>query len=388
MVNITEIPLELLNEIIIHIETANSLINLSLTCRKLRASIEDDGFRVFAQRRFPSIQIPPYWKDAVHALTTLSRNWDRRAFVARYLLPELDSARSSDQGGKSKNHQGVIHGRQLRQQTMGYQPVIDCYEEWIGETWSSRKQILAWGAGPSLLVRSKRMGETMTQASETVTAKTWNRHHLDEHCHQSTWAEYKENGLAPGRDDISSVNLLKTAQKPSEDREYVVIGRASGLLDLVGVSTSEPRNDIVAKFETNKRPVRSATINKALSPLIAACLSNCSLSLYQIKATDSRIKPCTELTTIPSGTAGKTWCSRFLRHDCLAVGLGPTKKPIQIYAIRADGLSKSPIREDTFESDANSVYSILPLSSRSLAGGSEGDLFLSGGYDGTIRYQS
>lgn len=130
-----QVPPELLVQIVSHCETATTLLSLSLTCKRIHDFIEKDGFRVFAQSRFPSFKTPPYWKDAAHGLTTLSRNWDRKAFLARRIEPynEPHLTRKPIRGMPPS-----------RNQTMGYQPIIDSHEEWIGGDWSSRKETVVW----------------------------------------------------------------------------------------------------------------------------------------------------------------------------------------------------------------------------------------------------
>jgi hypothetical protein len=46
---------------------------------------------------------------------------------------------------------------------MGFQPVIDSYEDWTADKWSSRKEVLALGAGAELVVRLKTMGDRAEQ---------------------------------------------------------------------------------------------------------------------------------------------------------------------------------------------------------------------------------
>lgn len=134
---LSELPYELLIQIVTHLPTAQSLLHLSLTCRRLREYVEREGYRVFVQSRFPSLDVPPYWTDAAHALTTLSRAWDRKAFIARYIEPSATVVRLP------KGRQGPDHERRWRYQTMGYRPVIDSYEDWIADDWSSRHEVLA-----------------------------------------------------------------------------------------------------------------------------------------------------------------------------------------------------------------------------------------------------
>ena len=187
-------------------------------------------------------------------------------------------------------------------------------------------------------------------------------------------------------------------QKFEDDKEHVVIGRASGILNLVSVSPSDSHNVILAEFETKNRPIRSASVNESPDPLLATCLSDNCLALYNIQTAQNCVKPCDELLTIASGRA-KTWSTKFLCHNRLAVGIGPSQEPVQIYDVKPDGLFKDPIRKigmrkacweasekESCEGASTSVYTIIPFYPSSSTGGTEGDILLSGGYDGNVRY--
>lgn len=124
--SLDRLPPELFAQILTHLGTARALLHLSLTCKRIHAIVEQDGFRTFVQSHFPSFQIPPYWRDAAHAMTTLSRNWDRKSFVTRRLVPN---------GRCHAMRWGSPH---TAGQSMGFQPVIDSYDEWTGNEWSSK----------------------------------------------------------------------------------------------------------------------------------------------------------------------------------------------------------------------------------------------------------
>ena len=390
--SIDNLPPELLSQIVAHCETARTLLNLSLTCKRLNQFIQTDGFRVFVQHRFPSLQTPPYWKDATHGLTTWSRNWDRKAFIARYIEPYKDP---------SLRHPHTIRSR--RNQTMGYRPIIDSYEEWVGGNWSSRKEVVAWGGGADLILRLRRTGdeaETAWQAHREPDRRSI----LDQHHHMHDWVVYKEHGLVDGRDDITSTNILRSTNSVDNDSEHVLIGRASGKLDRVAISVQESKKRVISCYETGNRPVRSATVNLTSEPLLAACLADNAVALYPTSSQGIGIEPLDEVSAIPPGRPGRTWSSRFLRQDRLAIGRGPSGQPLLVYAIGEAGFSKDPIRK--YEADAGdgetasgsqvvdstgsnarstSIYPITPIAPSSAAGGAEGDIFLSGGYDGNIR---
>ncbi|KAG9890599.1 hypothetical protein KCV02_g17892, partial [Aureobasidium melanogenum] len=75
----------------------------------------------------------------------------------------------------------------------------------------------------------------------------------------------------------------------------------------------------------------------------------------------------------------------------LAVGLGPSVEPINVFEIRPEGIVEEPVRRigltgNADELDpvkASSIYPIEPFLDSN--GGRNGNLFLSGGYDGIVR---
>ena len=400
--SLAQLPPELLSHIVSHLETAQSLLRLSLSCKNLHAYIEKDGFRVFIQHQFPSIRIPPYWKDAAHALTTLSRAWDRKSFIAYCIEPGPAAVRLPR--GRHK----VENGRRQRRQTMGYQPVVDSYEDWLGGDWTSRREVLALGAGAELVMRVKSKGDEIEREWQQARSREERRQKFDQHHHKSDWVVYKEDGYKDGRDDITSVSLLRPIQKYVDESEQIVIGRASGWLEQIRISTIDAQSSIMTRYSTQGRRVQSATVNSTPEPLLAACLGDENVAIYSVhsvRSSEKTTKQSSEVSVIPSGKAGRTWSTRFLCHNRLAVGLGPSTEPLHVYDIHPSGISKDPLRifskhsadpkmmsDDRVDVPGNStgslssVYSISPISSSSHVGGVEGDLFLSGWYDGIIRY--
>ena len=384
-----ELPVELLSHIVAHCENARTLRDLSLTSKRLYQFVRSDGFRVFVQNRFPSILSPPYWQDAAHALTTLSRNWDRKAFIAKTIAPPnlqlFENA--ADRATRRPN-------RRRQQQTMGYQPVIDSYEEWSGGSWSSRKEMLVWGAGAELMIRCRKMGDLAEQ--EWHAHKSIRRQSVfDQHHHMHDWSVYKMTGSVDGRDDITSANLLRCTD---EGPEHIFVGRASGSLAHISVSIQDSTSAIACTYSTSGRPVRSATLSTGLRPTLAACLADSAVALYSTDVAGRDIEPLDEVAAVPPGAPGRTWSSKFLHHDRLAIGRGPSGQPILVYGITQTGFSRTPLRRFDVQAETSeemdfppttanttSVYPIIPVAPSSLAGGAEGDIFLSGGYDGNIR---
>lgn len=381
-----DLPHELLEQIISHFSTAQSLRSLCLVSKRLNEYIRNDGFRAFVHHRFPSISTPPHWADAAHALTTLFRAWDHKALVAYHIKPNPSQSRKADYGP----------GGTRRPQTMGYQPVIDCFESWTGDNWSSRKEILACGTGADLTVRFKQKGFEAERRWRKMRRYQRYPSGFDGHHHQIEWSVLKETELFDGRDDITSVNLLRDHQKPSSQSEYVVVGRASGGLSTISITQSQTpiKWGKENRFETNGSSVKFATINLSQEPLLAACLGNETICLYQVASTTEPTKSFGEAAVEKPTPFARIRSTKFLRQDLLAVGLGPCAESVQIFNIRPDSVPKLPLRKFSAgdkarrpngQGQAGNIYSIAPLASSFLAGGAEGDLFLSGGYDGAVR---
>ncbi|KAL8710706.1 MAG: hypothetical protein Q9220_004724 [cf. Caloplaca sp. 1 TL-2023] len=280
--SLVDLPPELLAHIVSYAENTWTLLCLALCCKKLNDYIQRDGYRVFVQSHFPSIPIPPSWKDAAHALTTRRRAWDRKSLTARYLYPPQHKTLS----------QPTNHGRRARGQTIGYQPIIDSYESWTGSEWSSRKEVVAWGAGTELILRIKWMGPKSKEIRRQNALKGGPPMELDQHHHVSQWWNIKQPSYRDGKDDITAIKLLHEAQRPSEDSEYIVVGRANGELEVIRVEhTTRDRWERVTKFVTNGRAVRFLSTNSAVPPLLAACLDDGTISVHSTAAQDFDVKP-------------------------------------------------------------------------------------------------
>ena len=387
---LTTLPAEILLQIIAHVETATVLSNLSRTCHRLHTFIHHDGFRVFVQTRFPYTEAPVdhsplFWRDAAHGLTTLERNWGRKAFIAWNLRPPAEESHD-----RRRQRTYFRSG-----QTMGYVPVVDSYEAWYGGSWTSRKEVVAWGAGAGLILRIKLMG---AKSRDMWTSSTsWLAGDLNVHQHKIRWVKYLEAGFLEGRDDITSVNLLP--QQSFQDPERVIIGRASGHLSLVSLfgDTPDGQANILTVFETAGRPVRSATV-RASKHLLVACLSDSSVVLYSLDTGQRVTKPSGNLLL---QNAGRIWSSCFMTPSSLAVGHGPSSKPIKLIDAGSGQLTETGICSPSLTSpdqsscldttDANSsvshtsIYSLAPVPTSSLAGANDSSLFLSGAYDGLCR---
>lgn len=186
--------------------------------------------------------------------------------------------------------------------------------------------------------------------------------------------------------------------RPYEGRDPVqriAFGTASGRLSVLSadLTLKETREQL---YDTNSRPVGSLSLSHHTNPLMAATLENSTLALYSPGCTgdtEDLIQPQSQTTPILPGTAGRLWSCNFLSKDKVAVGLGPSQEPIQVYEVTPTGFLSQPLRKFSLESSLlegtrsrnTSVYPILPVSPGSRSASEAGHVFLSGGYDGLIR---
>ena len=376
--SLEDLPPELLSQIVSQADNARSLRSLALCCTKLHNYIESDGYRAFIQSRYPCIPTPPFWKDATHTLTTLSRAWDCKSFVAQCLRPTPERARPRPQN----------NGRRVRGQTMGYQPVIDSYECFTGSHWTSRREVLAWGAGAELVVRIKWMGPEIEEEWQKVRRNGADIKEFDQHHHRSRWWRIREASHSDGRDDITAIKLLRDPQKPLSHYEYIVIGRASGELTMISIDPQvQDAWKMETRFLTNAQSIRSASVSSAKQPLLAACVSDQVVAIYPIVTGHDSVSPLGRIQITTSESSCRVWSTVFLRGDRLALGIGPSVEPIQVFEIRPDAISSEPIRRFTVKGcpTKGTIYPVVPLPRPSSSTALEGDLFLSGGHDGIIR---
>ena len=374
--SLTDLPSEVLSQIASHAQTASVVRNLSLTCRCLHQLIELEGWRTFVHARFPSIPVPPYWRDAAHALTTLSRNLDRRAFLAQYVEPPnrlpINKART-----RRERQQG---------QTMGYQPVLDSYDIITGNSWESRKEIVAWGAGAELVIRKIERGKAVLE--EYQCAPKAQRASHDVHV-INEWVVYREAKHVDGRDDITTVNILRPNQRLQcgnmNIAEDVVVGRASGELAMLRLSNGLS-NSVIREYDTRNSPVRCSDMIPGPYPLLVVGFGDSRIFLYAVHGEDHQARPLSEVQTVSDVEKGcRTWSTRFLSHDKLAIGRGPSRRLIYVYNIGTDGLSREPIRIFGGKGTHTSVYPRVGIPESSVSDHAAGNAFLSGGHDGIVR---
>ena len=400
--NLSELPPEVLNQIVTHFDAVNVLLRLSLTCRRLHGYVQVNGYRIFVQTNFRFTDSRAPWREAAHSLTTATKCWQRRSLQASYLSPELDIAYlpyRSDPARRQRPQPSYP-----KRQSMGFQAQIDCIETWIGGTWDTRKEILAIGAGAELRVRIRSMGAEVEKcyyaASEEERGFKYDLLH-----HRKQEIVWKGNDYLDGRDDIVSLNLLRRHDRPINNRCHLIIGRASGVLERVSISLSpgaENGEDVqiaddgavivegadlpteavsgpvaTTRYDTGMRPVRCTHVNSSKSPLLAACLADCIIALYSADSAPESSSPLSKITFTTPKDSSRIWTSRFLTPTRLALGRGPSTVPLSIHDVTPTGLHPIPLQAFASAS-SSSVYAISPLPSSS-------HLLLSGWYNGEIR---
>ena len=270
---------------------------------------------------------------------------------------------------------------------MGYQPVLDSYDIVTGNSWESRKEVVAWGAGAELVIKRIERGKAVLKEYEC--APKAQRASQDMHGINSEWLVYREAKHADGRDDITTVNILRPNQglqcRNMNTAEDVVVGRASGELAMLRLSSGSS-NHVIREYETRNSPVRSSDMTPGPYPLLAVGLGDARISLYAVHGEDHQARPLSEVQTVSDVEKGcRTWSTRFLSRDKLAMGRGPSKKLIYVYNIGTDGLSREPIRIFGGKGTHTSVYPIVGIPESSVSDHAAGNAFLSGGHDGIIR---
>jgi hypothetical protein len=393
MATLNTLPNEILALVTNHLEHPRDVLYLSLTSRRLSEFARLDGWKAYLKGRFGLGGLDPDARNATHGLTTLYRNWTRKSFIARYLEPSVMTT--------SINTWQKIKWRGPRGQTMGYQPSIDSYEETVG-AWDERREVLLWSAGTQIITRVKETGKAARQMRKSQQERELaedSTDTFDVFGHGSTWWTYKIPDSFEGRDDITSLKLLRPNQR-SGDFEQVVFGTASGHLSLLSWNTRQ-EDTREQPYETGDRAVGSVCISPSDKPMVAASLADTTLALYPIRhssISQDPIEPLAQTTPILPGAKGRIWSCNFLSKDKVAVGLGPSYEPIQIYDVTPNGLPSQPLRTFNLESKFwkgsrsnnnmprnTSIYPILPIPGSAQCGSDFGNIFLSGGYDGITR---
>ncbi|KAF2258158.1 hypothetical protein CC78DRAFT_622046 [Lojkania enalia] len=388
---LSSLPNELLSLVASHLDHPKDVLHLSMSSRRLYEFTKLDGWKALLKGRFGLTGLDPDARNAVHGLTTLYRNWDRKAFIARFTEPPPRTR--SLQTWETKRWRGP------QGQTMGYQSHIDSYEEILGG-WADRREVLVWSAGTHVVMRVKETGSKAREILGNYQHFDMNENDsrrlppFDNHRNVMSWYTYKIPESWEGRDDITTLKLLQPHQKNGAYDSFAY-GSASGHLSIVSV---DPKQQELREqsYSTGRQSVNSLSISPCANPLISAALSDNILALFSMDLVEQSEKPIDALSLISpiarGGRNGRLWSNNFISNDKVAIGLGPSYEPIQVFEITPTGFSSDPLRKFGFDAkldvpmkNSTSVYPILPVSTGPEGYSESGNVFLSGGYDGIIR---
>lgn len=259
-------------------------------------------------------------------------------------------------------------------QTMGYQPVVDSAEVWTGGGWEGRREVVAWGAGAEVVVKIEERGSKQV-------AKGAKR----------TWLVYRDPGCREGLHDVTALKILghEGSDAGASLSVNLMIGRATGGMELIELS--EEGVEIKRNYECGDANVQCADVSSGSSLLLAACLDDSTIALYNVNGSEPSIPSFSEVQSIsPKDKGSRCWSSTFVSPHRLAVGRGISTKIVQVYDVRPDGLSQEPVRAfSSALSDQGarntSAYPIVSVPKSTQSQDGDGDLMFSGGYDGIIR---
>ncbi|EME45845.1 hypothetical protein DOTSEDRAFT_105037, partial [Dothistroma septosporum NZE10] len=382
--SLTDLPPELLEHITNFLPTASAIAGLARTSKRLHTWVEKDAWKIFSRDAFPSLRPQSALsshKGAARTLTTLSKAWDKRAFVAQYVEPHAPI--TSYPNGKQLDRWKPPKG-----QTIGFTPQLDVYEE-VGTRWQDRKETLAFSAGAEVCIR-----ETERGAGES-----------------ERWTTYRPVSAFEGRDDVTTLHLLRPEEGRTDASVNFLSGTANGDLHMISLPdiVSPNQNVSITYFATQGLKVRSSSLLRTPNEptLLAANLDDTKVALYCVDSNQSKIAPISQIEIHPPLRADgnpapnhRAWSTAFLSSTTLAIGVGPSEDPLHIYPITESGLPQRPVRKfglqnhlDALDSTisiqlhkapVSSIYTVVPLPT-SIACHDQGQVFLSGAYDGIVR---
>ncbi|KIW96258.1 uncharacterized protein Z519_03326 [Cladophialophora bantiana CBS 173.52] len=355
-----DLPVEVIQQIVGFLPTVSAIVNLSLTNRKIHSVVSADDygvFRKFVQRCFPTIKSPPYWKDVARTLTSRSRAWDRRAFIAEECCPPPD-----DGGYPPQTTTGF---------SIGYRPVIDSYEAWLAGSWADRKEVLAWGAAGRLRLRTIENGVT-------------------------TWSSFRVPDDHRQELDILDVRILRPHQHENSGGEMIVLQRANQ--EVISIESSSQPDAFTQKSRYTDLPdeFTCMDISQSTEPILAACGDH-RINLYPVNSPDKAVRPASSTQMEErQNIRSRMRCVKFLSKSIVAIANqfleGRGCAPIRIYNIHPAGVSPTPIAESMPFTESSQLWMgrhsssvIVGLDDVGTSGGRPQQLFLSGWTDGTAR---
>jgi hypothetical protein len=372
------LPADILLLILGYLDTARSVAHLAATCRGLHQFVSANGWREFVTTCFRSLKLPTVtsnkdWVELARALTSQTRDWDRRAFIFHSLSPPVPRQRN---------------GRRIRTgQSIPVNILVDAHENRDG---SLVEELVLWGAGEDVLGRIRRRDRV------SVVSESW-------HCQKGS-----ETGFRAGKDDTTAISILKP-DRSKEDQDFkALVGRANGDLRLISVGDSDFGRTLMhfsplASSSIRQNEIQTIDIESDSKTLIAGTKEN--VLLYSITNQDTghpetvigtpSIDPVTAISLKDrqqSPAFDFIRSIKSLNKTTIAVALNRSFDPIQVLSVTPTGLDVSRASRISGEyhriisSDPRTVRSILPVDTRSIASGGQ-NVVLSSWDDGTIRLQ-
>ncbi|KAJ5586868.1 uncharacterized protein N7459_002633 [Penicillium hispanicum] len=359
---LSELPSEIVYHIAIYLPTANAVTHLAETCHRLHKILsahEWSIFRTFVQKNFSSIITPFYWKDAACALTSRSRALDRLGIIGRCVIPPQTVTRV-----------GVHETSRRDNPTLGYRPCIDSYEIWNGESWADRREVLAWGAGHQIILRTKQFG---TYAQED-------------------WALFNDVDSPSSYDDICGLHLLKTEHDRGEtDAEHLIFGRMRGDLVHLSLCTKNASYEYQQRFITYGQALDRTDLSDVSQSILTGHFENGSIAFYHTNTGDKEVAPFAWVRAATESLSRNRY-SKLLSDSRVAVATGKTTNslsistlsPEDVFLEREIGVDSLDLEEQIGNPVHANVSAIAPLNTHRLAG-SPGDVFLAAWGDRAIR---
>ncbi|EER29229.1 F-box domain containing protein [Coccidioides posadasii C735 delta SOWgp] len=378
-VSLLVLPSEIIYNIVSYLPTLASITHLSRTCRRLYEVISADHYRIlqaFVKSQFPSIETPPFWADAARALTSRSRAFDRRAVIARFILPPDNATRIGNPRTIRTDHP-----------TLGYRPVIDSYEVWYGNAWSARKEVLVWGAGADLVIRIKDYGRKYLKVTNNAGCPSNASRRRASGTPQDyvSWATFNDLHGVNSWDDISGVHLLGSSHSKWTEDEDIIFGRRNGKLVRTSISAETGSSRLEKSYLTLGGYLEGTDISSGPCRMLAASMNRKSILFFRVDAEEDEVHPFETLKITAHGL-GRYRCSRILCDEKIAVGSDGESDKISVFSFRPNGTVKlRDLRVDDDEPRRAKATTIEPLTLSRVSGGNPGDLFLSGWEDSKTR---
>ena len=363
---LNQLPFEILNYIVKNFDQVNTIVSFSQLSRRFNQYVKLDGYRVFILEQHPCYQKTGDWIYVIRSLTALSRAWSRKAFIARKLRPPNHGPGLI----RLPDDQKLLAATTVpsyRRQTMGYQPVIDCYESWLT---GSSSEVLIWGAGAELIMRLK--SEKLQSHTELAAKQSGSSIRSSDGTLQ--WISYKPKDMLDGRDDITAAKLLRPNQVYDDGKQHVILGRASGHLQHI---TIDKFGAEVQNLSSSTASIDCADVTRSGCPIIAACLDREKVVLHRLDSLDNHDDEPIEFEFSEKGKSEAIWSMKFLSNTLLAIGKGSKNRSLSLLQVTPAGLTEASFTT-TSQNVADPIYAIEPLHDNP-------NLFLTGHYRGHVQ---